>query len=590
MITNWLPISLKEAHLRSWDEFDVIIISGDAYVDHPSFGHAVIGRIIENEGFKVGIIPQPNWQDDLRDFKKLGKPKLFFAVTAGNMDSMINHYTANKRLRSNDAYTPGGHHGFRPDRAVIVYTSILKKLFPDVPVIIGGIEASLRRLTHFDYWSEKLWPSILLDSKADMLVYGMGEKPIKEILKLTARGVPFFSLKTVPQTAVTVDKEINIPLNKKWETIELSSHEECLKSKISFAKNFKIIETESNKIYANRIIQKAFNKLIIINPPFFPASEKELDSYFDLPYSRLPHPKYNKKEPIPAYEMIKHSVILHRGCFGGCSFCTISAHQGKMISSRSKNSIEKEINNITKMEDFSGTITDLGGPSANMYKMTGIDFSLCEKCSRYSCIHPSKCKNLNTNHKSLIDIYKMASAHSHIKNAFVTSGIRYDLFLSDSQIDEKNNHYREFFEEVVTNRISGRLKVAPEHTSLKVLKIMRKPDFSFFIKLYKLFKEINERKKLNQQIVPYFISSHPGCTTEDMKELMFETKKLNFRLEQVQNFTPTPMTLSTVMYYSGVNPYNLKNVYCAKKTEDRLAQNRYFFWYKPENKKWLSKL
>ncbi|MDH5719828.1 MAG: YgiQ family radical SAM protein [Spirochaetia bacterium] len=582
-ITKWLPISIKDAGLRGWDEFDVILISGDAYVDHPSFGHAVIGRVIEKEGFRIGIIPQPNWKDDLRDFKKLGRPKLFFCVAAGCMDSMINHYTAAKRLRSDDAYTPGGRSGFRPDRAAIVYSKILKKLYPDVPVIIGGIEASLRRLTHFDYWSNSLKPSVLLESGADILVYGMGEKPIKEILKLVSKGVPVSSLTTLPQTAVLIKQNETLPKNKNWETVQLNSHETCLKDKIAFAKNFKIIETESNKVYAKRIVQGADGFLVVVNPPyvFKPAqSEKEIDSSFDLPYTRLPHPKYNKKGAIPAYEMIKFSVNLHRGCFGGCSFCTISAHQGKFISSRSKESIEKEIKLITEMPGFTGTISDLGGPSANMYKMAGKDFSKCEICLRASCVFPAICKNLKTDHGPLIEIYETASNVPKVKKAFVTSGVRYDLFIGREESEIKKNHCDEYAEELITNRVSGRLKVAPEHTSKKVLKIMRKPDFSLFKKLLQIFNKINEKKKLNQQLVPYFISSHPACTLEDMADTAAQTKEMGFQLRQVQDFTPTPMTLSTVMYHTKINPYTLKEIYCAKSAKEKKEQNQKFFWYK----------
>lgn len=586
-LSDWLPVSLKEANIRGWDGFDVILISGDAYVDHPSFGAAVIGRVIEKEGYRIGIIPQPNWQDDLRDFKKLGKPELFFAVTSGCMDSMINHYTAARRLRSNDAYTPGGKPGFRPDRATTVYSRILKQLFPETPVIIGGIEASLRRLTHYDYWADTLHPSILADSAADLLVYGMGEQPMREILKLLSRGVPFSSLKTIPQTAFLLSEDEALPRNKNWETVELSPHEECLREKSRFAENFKKIENEAGKIHARRLTQKIENRTVVVNPHFEPAAETEMDYSFDLPYTRQPHPRYGKKEPIPAFKMIQFSVTTHRGCFGGCSFCAINAHQGKTVVSRSPASIQNEVDRISREPDFAGIISDLGGPSANMYQMQGIDKNVCEKCARPSCVYPSICFNLNTNHGPLIDIYKKASAHPKIKKIFVNSGLRYDLFLGRPQKETLENKCEEYLEELVTNHVSGRLKVAPEHSSDRVLKYMRKPGFSLFREFKKRFDEISAKKGKRQEIVPYFISGHPGCDLEDMAELAAETKKLGFKPEQVQDFTPTPMTLAAVIYYSGINPINGKKVYTARTKEEKLKQNRFFFWYKKENQKWI---
>ncbi|KAA3605251.1 MAG: YgiQ family radical SAM protein [Calditrichaeota bacterium] len=586
-ITDWLPITKNEVEKRGWSELDVILISGDAYVDHPAFGHSVIGRIIESEGFKVGIIPQPNWQDDLRDFRKFGKPKYFFGVTSGCMDSMVNHYTAGKRLRSTDAYTPGGKSGFRPDYATIVYTQILKKIYPEVPVLIGGIEASLRRVTHYDYWADKLKPSILEESGADILVYGMGEQSLREILKLLRKGVPISSLKTIPQTAVLIDKNDNLPKNKNWETFELSSHEACLRDKRTFAANFKHIEMESNKQFAKRLIQNVKNKTLVINPPFQTMTEKEIDTSFDLPFTRLPHPKYKKRGEIPAFEMIKFSVNMHRGCFGGCSFCTISAHQGKMVASRSEESILKEVDEITKMPDFKGYISDLGGPSANMYKMKGKIQEICDRCVSSSCIWPSVCHNLDTNHQPMVEVYKKASAHPNVKKAFVSSGLRYDLFVTDDKQEAKENHYDEYIDQLVTHHVSGRLKVAPEHTSDSVLKIMRKPSFQLFHKFKEKFEEVCKKKDLNQQIIPYFISSHPGCETKDMANLACETKDLGFQLEQVQDFTPTPMTVATVIYYSGFHPYKLAPISTAKSKDEKQNQRKFFFWYKPENQKWI---
>nr|WP_109617965.1 YgiQ family radical SAM protein [Sediminitomix flava] len=580
-ITDWLPITKKEVERRGWEELDVILISGDAYVDHPAFGPAVIGRIIENEGYKIAIIPQPNWKDDLRDFKKMGKPKLFFGVTAGCMDSMVNHYTANKRRRSNDSYTPGGEAGFRPDYATIEYTKILKELYPDVPVLLGGIEASLRRVTHYDYWSDRLMPSILESSGADMLVYGMGEQPLREVLKLLSKGVPFNSLTTIPQTAFIRKQEEELPKNKNWETIEINSHEKCLDDKLAYASNFKHIEQESNKLHANRIIQKIGENNLIINPPFYTMTEEEMDQSFDFPYTRLPHPKYKKRGAIPAYDMIKFSVNMHRGCFGGCSFCTISAHQGKFIASRSEKSIMKEVNHVTAMPDFKGYISDLGGPSANMYKMKGIDESICEKCVSPSCIHPVVCHNLDTSHQPLIDIYRKVDEHPDIKKAFVGSGIRYDLLVKDYN-KRADDTIDEYMEQVLRRHVSGRLKVAPEHTSDATLKIMRKPSFKHFHAFKKKYDEIDKKYNLNQQLIPYFISSHPGCEAQDMAHLAAETKEMGFKLEQVQDFTPTPMTVATVIYYSGVHPYTLKPYYTAKSKEEKLEQHQFFFWYKSE--------
>lgn len=579
-ISDWIPVTKKEVDQRGWEQLDVILISGDAYIDHPSFGTAVIARIIEKEGYRIAIIPQPNWQDDLRDFRKLGKPRLFFGVTAGSMDSMVNHYTANKRLRSDDAFTPGGRSGYRPDYTVTVYTKILKQLYPETPVIIGGIEASLRRLTHYDYWSDQLKPSVLADSGADLLVYGMAEQPIIEILQLFKRGEPVSALTTVKQTAY-ISLVAPIPDNNNMTT--LASHEECLKSKTKFAKNFKLIEQESNKVFAKTIVQRVENKYIVINPPFPLPDEKQIDKFYDLAYTRLPHPKYNKKPPIPAYEMIKHSVNIHRGCFGGCSFCTISAHQGKFIISRSEKSILKEVDKITTMSDFKGYISDLGGPSANMYKMKGFDQNICNRCIRPSCIYPNICKNLNINHKPLTELYKKAESHPKVKKIFVNSGIRYDLFIDKTKKESAENGFEEYAEQLITRHVSGRLKVAPEHTSLQVLKLMRKPAFDYFMKLKKIFDQLNKKYQLNQQIVPYFISSHPGCTIENMAELAVKTKELGLRLQQVQDFTPTPMTLATVIYYTGIDPYTLKKIYRAKNIKDKKLQQKFFFWYKPEN-------
>jgi uncharacterized radical SAM protein YgiQ len=583
-LTDWLPITRKEVEMRGWDELDVVLISGDAYVDHPAFGPAAIGRIIEAAGYRVAIVPQPNWQDDLRDFKKFGKPRLFFGVTSGCMDSMVNHYTANKRRRSTDAYTPGGEAGFRPDYATRVYTQILKELYPDVPVVIGGIEASLRRVTHYDYWANRLFPSILEMSGADLLVYGMGEQPLHEILHLLDKGVPFSSLRTISQTGFLLQPDEQLPKNKNWEDVEIASHELCKKDKIKFAANFKIIEQESNKVKARRILQGVGKRTLVINPPFPPMTENEIDQSFDLPFTRLPHPKYKKRGAIPAYEMIKFSINMHRGCFGGCSFCTISAHQGKFIASRSEESIMKEVDAVTKMPDFKGNISDLGGPSANMYRMKGKVQEICDKCTAPSCIHPVVCHNLDTSHKPLTEIYKKVDAHPEVKNAYVSSGIRYDLLVKEYNKKGDDADMERYMDQLVSRHLSGRMKVAPEHTADDTLKIMRKPSFRFFHAFKERYDRINKKHDLEQPLIPYFISSHPGSKEEDMAHLACETKDMGFRLEQVQGFTPTPMTVATIIYYTGVHPYTLKPVYTAKSKAERMAQHLFFFWYKKENR------
>ena len=584
MDLKWLPITKKESDLRGWDELDIVLVSGDAYVDHPSFGAAVIGRTLEKEGYKVGIIPQPNWRDDLRDFRKFGKPRLFFGVSAGCMDSMVNHYTANKRLRSNDAYTPGGEAGFRPDYASIVYCNILKQIYPDVPVVLGGIEASLRRVTHYDYWSDTLKPSILVDSHADMGVYGMGELANVEIAKALSEGKKIDEITDIPQTFFL--KKKSQPVDTQWQDIRLVSHEVCLKDKKLYASNFKHVEEESNKKHAARLLQDVGDFTLYINPPYPTYTTEQIDAAFDLPYTRMPHPKYAKRGPIPAYEMIRHSVNIHRGCFGGCAFCTISAHQGKFVASRSKESILREVEQVTQMPDFKGYISDLGGPSANMYRMRGKDESLCEKCVRPTCIQPNICKNLNTDHHPLIELYKEVDKNPNVKKVTIGSGIRYDLFLTNDDPEGKLG-YDEYFEQLMRRHVSGRLKVAPEQVSDNVLKLMRKPPFALFNKLKKRFDQVNEKYHLNQQLIPYFISSHPACTLMDMAELAVKTKELGYHLEQVQDFTPTPMTLATEIYYSGYDPYTLKPIFVAKNKEDKLAQQRFFFWYKNENRQWV---
>ena len=575
-LQDWLPTTKKEVEARGWDYLDVIIFSGDAYVDHPSFGAAVIGRVLEAEGLRVAIVPQPDWRGDFRDFRKLGRPRLFFGVSPGAMDSMINHYTANKRLRSNDAYTPDSRPGMRPDYPSIVYTRILKELYPDVPVVLGGIEASMRRLTHYDYWQDRLRPGILADSPADLLIYGMGEKPIRELVHRLLAGEDFRTLHDIPQTVYLAGE-----VTPEENDLTLFAHEDCLHDKMKQAKNFRHIEEESNRLHAHRILQRCGGQTIVVNPPYPPMTEQEIDASFDLPYTRLPHPKY-KGKVIPAYEMIKFSINIHRGCFGGCSFCTISAHQGKFICSRSKESILKEVKKITEMPDFKGYLSDLGGPSANMYAMKGKNPDICARCKKPSCIWPDICKNLNADHTPLLDLYKEVDRMPGIKKSFIGSGVRYDLLLHRYEEEKLNRAAGQYTEELIARHVSGRLKVAPEHTQDRVLRLMRKPSFKLFEQFKRLFERINRQHALNQQLIPYFISSHPGCQITDMAELAVITKNLHFQLEQVQDFTPTPMTLSTEMYYTGIHPYTLEKVETAHTKEQKLDQRQFFFWYKPE--------
>ena len=582
-LTDFLPTTKKELELRGWTQLDVILFSGDAYVDHPSFGAAVIGRTLEAAGYKVAIVPQPDWHGDFRDFKKLGRPRLFFGIAPGCMDSMVNKYTANKRLRSEDAYSPDGRHDMRPEYPTIVYTHILKQLYPDVPVVIGGIEASLRRLTHYDYWQDKLRKCILCDSNADLLIYGMGEKPILQLCREMDMGSHIGDIKDIPQTVFLANKE-DIPNGIQPSDIILHSHNQCLQDKRCQAENFRHIEEESNRMHAARLLQEVDGKFAVVNPPFPPMTTEELDASFDLPYTRLPHPKYKNKR-IPAYDMIRHSVNIHRGCFGGCAFCTISAHQGKFISSRSKESILKEVKAVTRMPDFKGYLSDLGGPSANMYGMAGKNKNICEKCKRPSCINPKICPNLNTDHSALLDIYRAVDAMPEIKKSFIGSGVRYDLLLHQTDDEKTNRATKEYTRELITNHVSGRLKVAPEHTSQTVLDLMRKPEFEQFIEFKRIFDRINQEEGLKQQIIPYFISSHPGCTEADMAELAVKTKRLDFQLEQVQDFTPTPMTISTETWYTGLHPYTLQPVFSAKTRDEKLAQRQYFFWYKLEEQR-----
>ena len=581
-LTDFLPTTKKECQLRGWDQLDVILFSGDAYVDHPSFGVAVIGRMLEAAGYRVAIVPQPDWHGDYRDFKKLGKPKLFFGISPGCMDSMVNKYTANKRLRHEDAYSPDGRHDCRPEYPTIVYTKILKQLYPDIPVVMGGIEASMRRLTHYDYWQDKLQKCILCDAGADMILYGMGAKSVLTLCERLSAGEQIQHIHDIPQTVYLAQKD-DIEGGIGEDDILLNSHEECVQNKKAQAENFKHIEEESNKIHAQRLIQKVGHQYAVVNPPYPTLTTNEIDAYYDLPYTRVPHLKYKGKR-IPAYEMIKFSVNIHQGCFGGCAFCTISAHQGKFVACRSKESILSEVKKVIDMPDFKGYLSDLGGPSANMYGMSGKNHKACEHCKRPSCIHPQICPNLNTDHSKLLEIYHAVDALPGIKKSFVSSGVRYDLLLHTSKDAKTNEAAQRYTRELIRNHVSGRLKVAPEHTSDHVLQLMRKPSFKQFEQFKQLFDKINKEENLNQQLIPYFISSHPGCHAADMADLAVKTKKLNFQLEQVQDFTPTPMTVSTETWYTGYDPYTLEPIFSAKSPKDKLAQRQFFFWYKPEER------
>ena len=606
-LSDWLPTTRKEMEMRGWDVADVILFSADAYVDHPSFGAAVLGRILEYEGLKVCIVPQPDWHGDFRDFKKLGRPRMWFGVAPGCMDSMVNKYTAAKRLRKEDAYSPDGRHDMRPEYPTIVYSKILRRLYPDVPIILGGIEASLRRVAHYDYWQDRIRPSILFDSEADMIVYGMGEKPTIEICNRLSKaiemshpninygedGSPYVSREMfrdvlqqancLPQT-VSLYSEKAIPGGITDKDIVLHSYDDCVSNPKLHAENFRHIEEESNKLNASRLLQKTGNRWVVVNPPYAPMTQKELDHSFDLPYTRLPHPKYNGKR-IPAYDMIKFSVNLHRGCFGGCAFCTISAHQGKFIVSRSKESILREVKQIVKLPDFKGYISDLGGPSANMYMMGGKNPKACAVCARPSCLHPKICPNLNGDHSQLLDIYRSVDAIPGVKKSFIGSGVRYDLLLHDWKDEKLNCAADEYTKSLITNHVSGRLKVAPEHTSDEVLYLMRKPSFQLFHEFKRIFDDICRKHKLRQQIIPYFISSHPGCKAEDMANLAIETRKMDFQLEQVQDFTPTPLTVATTCWATGYHPYTLQKVYVARNPIEKEQQRMFFFWYKPQERK-----
>ena len=554
-----IPTSVKEVKALGWDWIDIIIFTGDAFVDHPSFGTAVIARYLQKAGYRVAVVPQPNWRDDLRDFRKLGAPRLYFGVNAGAMDSMVNHYTASKRLRSDDAYTPGGKAGQRPDYAVTVYTKILKEIYPEIPVVIGGIEASLRRLTHYDYWKDDLMPSVLVGSGADWLCYGMGERPMLELTRAIEAGRNMSDIRKIPQLAFFMSGKCR---------------DKDRRDRKAFAENFHLIETHANMLHPSVIIEPVGDGYVRVNPPYPPATQQEMDSFWDLPFTKLPHPRYKGKH-IPAYEMIKFSINTHRGCFGGCNFCTIAAHQGKFIQSRSEESVLREVRALCDLPDFAGNISDLGAPTANMYGMKGRNGDLCAKCVRKSCLFPRPCRNLDRSHSRLLALYAKVGAVKGIRHSYIGSGIRYDLFLDESgYVDESSYPY---FRELVLEHTSGRLKVAPEHTEDKVLKLMAKPSFRLFMRLRDEFDRIVSENGRHCGLVPYFISGHPGCTMQDMERLSRNPALKGLYMDQVQDFTPTPMTASSVMFYSGYDPGTMQKVFVERNIERKRRQKSFFF-------------
>ena len=564
-----IPTSVKEVKSLGWDYIDVILFTGDAFIDHPSFGTAVIARWLQKHGYRVAVVPQPNWRDDLRDFRKLGAPRLYFGVNSGAMDSMVNHYTAAKRLRSDDAYTPDGKAGQRPDYAVTVYTKILKQIYPDIPVMIGGIEASLRRVTHYDYWQDALKPSILVDSGADWLCYGMGERTILEFTKAIEAGRNLNDIRKIPQLGFYMDGRCKLK-----DAVILNSYERCCKDKVAFAENFHIIETYANMAAPPVLVEPVGNGYVQINTTWPPATQQEMDSFWDLPFTKLPHPRYKGKH-IPAFEMIKFSINTHRGCFGGCNFCTIAAHQGKFIQSRSEDSIIKEITALNELPGFAGNISDVGAPTANMYGMKGKNPELCAKCRRKSCLFPSPCKNMDRSHDRLLKLYARIAKIKGIRHAYIGSGIRYDLFLDEKGfVDETSYPY---LKELILEHTSGRLKVAPEHTEDSVLKLMAKPSFRLFERLRIEFDNIVASSGRKCELVPYFISSHPGCGMREMQRLSRHPALKGIYMDQVQDFTPTPMTTSSVMFYTGLDPKNLEKIYVERDLDKKKEQKSFFF-------------
>jgi uncharacterized radical SAM protein YgiQ len=573
------PMSAEEMRQRGWDWVDVVFVTGDAYVDHPSFAMAVLHRVLEAAGFRVAILSQPHWHS-AEPWRQFGKPRLFFAVSAGNMDSLINHYTANKKVRNDDAYSPGGRIGLRPDRATIVYCQRAREAFPGVPVIAGGVEASLRRLAHYDYWSDTVRRSILLDSKADLVVFGMGEKPIVEIARRLAAGQSVRDLRQLRSVAYALGAKETSDAMERWrrtptngcQPIFLPSYEEVKTDKWAFAEATRLIHLHTNPYNAATLIQLHDHQAVVCNPPELPLSQEEMDRIYDLPYTRRPHPSY--REPIPAYEMIKDSVTIMRGCFGGCTFCSITAHQGRIIQSRSQESILREVRKLANDPDFKGIVSDVGGPTANMYQMRCTRPEVEAKCRRLSCVHPTICRLLGTDHGPLIELLRRARQEPGIRKILVSSGIRMDL----AQLSP------EYVSELAAHHVGGRLKVAPEHTDPSVLGLMKKPAIDNFDDFATMFRQATEKaRKPKQFLVPYFIASHPGSDLKAMIDLALYLKRNGYRPDQVQDFIPAPFDVATCMYYTGIDPFTKKSVTVARNLRDRKLQRALMQFFKPEN-------
>ena len=570
--SHFLVMTQAEMVQRGWDFVDVVIVTGDAYVDHPSFAMAILGRILEANGYRVAILSQPNWTN-CEDWKRFGKPRLFFGISAGNMDSMINHYTANKKVRNDDAYSPGGKIGLRPDRATLAYCQRAREAYPGVPVIAGGVEASLRRLAHYDYWSDTVKRSILLDSKADLVVYGMGEKPILEVSKRLAKGENVKTLRNMRGVAYALGASEIPPTEYEGKAVvTIPSFEKVCQDRFAFAEATKIIHTHTNPFNAAALIQFHDRQAVVVNPPSLPLSDGQMDQIYDLPFTRKPHPTYG--ESIPAYEMIKDSVTIMRGCFGGCTFCSITAHQGKIIQSRSETSVLRELSSLGKDAAFSGVVTDMGGPTANMYQMKCTRPDIEAKCRRQSCVDPTICKLLGTDHGPLVSLMKKARKVPGIRKVFVASGVRMDL----AQLSD------DYMKELAAHHVGGLLKVAPEHTDKKVLSLMKKPSIENFESFGEKFKRVTTQVgKPKQYLVPYFIASHPGSDLNAMIDLALFLKRNGYKPDQVQDFIPAPFDVATCMYHTGLDPFTKKEVFIAKHLRDRKLQRALLQFFKPEN-------
>ena len=570
-LRRFLPTTREEMAARGWDELDVLIVNGDAYVDHPAFGGAIIGRFLERRGFRVGMIAQPSWRDTA-DLLRMGAPRLMVGITAGNLDSMLNKLTAQKKVRSEDQYSPGGHTGLRPNRATLVYGNLCRQAFPGVPIVLGGIEASLRRIAHYDYWSDQVRRSILLDAKADILIFGMGERPVWEVAARLQKGEPVRSIRDVRGTAVVLRKG-------EWEAIEpstyvtdgkaviLPSHEAALADKTAFAEMSRAFQFETNPGNARPLVQPHGVEAVYLNPPAWPLETKDMDELYDMPFTRVPHFSYT--EPIPAYETVKHSIVTMRGCFGGCTFCSITEHEGRIIQSRSAESILREVRALRRMDDFRGTITDLGGPTANMYQMKCKDEAIETACRRMSCVFPEVCENLGTDHGPLLQVMKAVRQEPGVSKVFIASGVRYDLAERSPK----------FIAELAQHHTGGQLSVAPEHNKKDVLDRMKKPGIESYERFVEQFKCASREAGKEQHLVPYFISGHPGSTLGDMVDLALYLKENGLRPRQVQDFIPTPMSMAACMYYTGIDPFTRKPVYTARDLhEKRLQKALLLYW------------